>query len=252
MLRHSAGITIKGRKFIMQKFILISLSIIILLANSTALAVKRYSLNYCNLPDFKCIQVKRGQSWSSLFPDPNLRELIQKLNRMNITLYPGMTLAVPQNLSNLSLMSISPFPLTIESPKEKLIVVDPGSLAFAAYTADGNLVLWGPISGGQVFCGDVGSQCRTLAGKYRIFNKNDEKCISKVFPIGKGGAPMPYCMYFHAGAALHGGPNEVPGYHASHGCVRIFMEDAQWLNENFVDSFSEGKIGTRVVINPYY
>jgi lipoprotein-anchoring transpeptidase ErfK/SrfK len=40
-------------------------------------------------------------------------------------------------------------------------------------------------------------------------------------------------MYFHNGFALHGS-YEVPGYNASHGCVRIFVNDAKWLNQDFV------------------
>ncbi|HRE32879.1 MAG TPA: L,D-transpeptidase, partial [Candidatus Berkiella sp.] len=63
------------------------------------------------------------------------------------------------------------------------------------------------------------------------------------YPVGKGGAPMPYCMFFHGGYALHGS-NSVPSYNASHGCVRMAPEDAQWLNEDFVQ---EGV--TQVVIH---
>jgi lipoprotein-anchoring transpeptidase ErfK/SrfK len=52
-------------------------------------------------------------------------------------------------------------------------------------------------------------------------------------------------MFFNkAGYAFHGSP-KVPGQNASHGCVRIFTDDAKWLNENFVE------IGTTVIINPY-
>ena len=60
---------------------------------------------------------------------------------------------------------------------------------------------------------------------------------------------MPYCMHFWRGIALHGS-EEVPGYSASHGCVRLFIQDARWLNEEFVDlPGAGGKIGTRVIIN---
>lgn len=220
--------------------------------NAPGFALKRYSLNFCDKPNFTCIKVRSGQSWESLFPDPEKREIIKKLNRMNTRLYGGMTIAIPVNLQNIDMMDISPFPASIDPPGEKLIVVDPGSLAFAAYMANGNQVYWGPISGGRVFCGDTGKQCRTMTGKYRIYHKDQEDCISKVFPVGKGGAPMPFCMYFHAGAALHGAPSEVPGYHASHGCVRLFVEDAVWLNHNFVELPEEGKDGTLVIINPYF
>jgi len=33
-------------------------------------------------------------------------------------------------------------------------------------------------------------------------------------------------MFFHGGFALHGSPS-VPGYNASHGCVRLFDDDAE-------------------------
>lgn len=53
---------------------------------------------------------------------------------------------------------------------------------------------------------------------------------------------MPYCMFFHGGYALHGS-YKVPGYDDSHGCIRLFIDDARWLNEEFV------KIGiTKIVI----
>jgi lipoprotein-anchoring transpeptidase ErfK/SrfK len=51
-------------------------------------------------------------------------------------------------------------------------------------------------------------------------------------------------MFFHGGYALHGS-NDVPGYNASHGCVRLVTEDAKWLNTQFVN------VGTRVIIKPY-
>jgi lipoprotein-anchoring transpeptidase ErfK/SrfK len=39
-------------------------------------------------------------------------------------------------------------------------------------------------------------------------------------------------MFFHRGYALHGS-YDVPGYNASHGCVRMFVKDAKWLNQEF-------------------
>lgn len=44
---------------------------------------------------------------------------------------------------------------------------------------------------------------------------------------------MPYCMFFQGGFAIHGS-SDLPGHHASHGCVRVLVKDAQWLNEEFV------------------
>jgi lipoprotein-anchoring transpeptidase ErfK/SrfK len=56
---------------------------------------------------------------------------------------------------------------------------------------------------------------------------------------------MPYYMPFYTSDyGFHGSPN-VPGKHASHGCVRMFTSDAKWMNRNFAEK------GTRVIIRPY-
>ena len=57
---------------------------------------------------------------------------------------------------------------------------------------------------------------------------------------------MPFCMHFYRGYAFHGA-TAVPGYRASHGCIRLFIEDARWLNNEFIDV---GAKGTRVIIGP--
>ena len=129
-----------------------------------------------------------------------------------------------------------------------MVVVDPGVMAWGAYDSYGNLVHWGPMSGGKNYCSDVKRGCRTVVGRFKFYHQRGPNCKSSKFPIGRGGAPMPYCMFFHGGFALHASP-VVPGYHASHGCVRIFKEDAKWMNEEFA-SFG-GKDGTVVVVNPY-
>ena len=79
------------------------------------------------------------------------------------------------------------------------------------------------------------ASCKTVAGVFNIFQKKGEQCYSRSFPVDHGGgAPMPYCMFFLDGFALHGS-KQVPGYNASHGCVRMYQDDAQWLNKKFVD-----------------
>lgn len=104
---------------------------------------------------------------------------------------------------------------------------------WGAYDAEGNLVNSGHVSGGKSFCPDINKKCKTVTGTYTIYTKKGSECKSKIFPVGKGGAPMPYCMFFHEGFALHGA-NAVPNYNASHGCVRMSPADAKWLNQNFV------------------
>ncbi len=90
-----------------------------------------------------------------------------------------------------------------------------------------------------------------MTGIFRFFSKEDQRCRSNVYPIGRGGAKMPYCMYFHKGFALHGSP-DIPGYRASHGCVRMFTKDAEWLNHSFVELSNENNhySGTIIVVRP--
>lgn len=114
-----------------------------------------------------------------------------------------------------------------------MIKVDLGRLVWGAYDHQGYLVKSGHVSGGKEYCPDIGRRCRTVTGTYTIYSKKGADCKSTRFPVGRGGAPMPYCMFFHGGYALHGS-NAVPWHNASHGCVRMHPQDAQWLNQNFV------------------
>ncbi|MGI0117794.1 L,D-transpeptidase [Zooshikella sp. RANM57] len=206
-----------------------------------------YGERFCDYETITCYNVKRGDSWYSLFPDPTRRDLIQRFNRMNVRLRPGMKLAVPNELHSLSVMDISPFKPQITNSGEKLIVVNLDVLAWGAYNEQGNLVHWGPLSGGKDWCPDVKRPCRTVTGTYSIKRKLGSSCKSSKYPLGKGGAPMPYCMFFFRGFALHGSPY-VPGYNASHGCVRLFPEDARWINQEFVDPPSSPFGGTTIIV----
>ncbi len=55
------------------------------------------------------------------------------------------------------------------------------------------------------------------------------------------GAPMPFFLEFHPGYGLHAG--HLPGYPASHGCVRL----SYWKARQF---FNESRIGTPVLVRP--
>jgi L,D-transpeptidase ErfK/SrfK len=202
-----------------------------------------YGAGLCeSSPNVHCITVQRGQSWVSLWPDSADRDKVQRLNRMNTSLSPGMHIAVPNNITSVSLMQLSPFGSTIKSDGRKTIFVSLSELAWGAYNSEGKLVNWGPVSGGKSYCPDLKQDCGTALGTYTIYERKGAGCVSSKFPIGKGGAPMPYCMFFTGGYAIHGS-NTVPGYNASHGCVRVFTSDARWLNEQFVDM-----PGTRVIV----
>lgn len=188
-----------------------------------------------NQIEFDCYSVKRGDNWKKLFPDEEERDLVMRLNRINISLQRGMKIAIPKNLATAISLDFAPLPKFISAPGEKIIYVsiDPTILAWGAYDASGVLQAWGPVSGGKGWCPDVGRRCHTAVGKFAVYHKQGSGCISRKYPVGRGGAPMPYCMFFHGGFALHGS-YDVPGYNASHGCVRLFIPDAKWLNQEFV------------------
>jgi len=232
------------------KTILLSISLL-LLSSYTLASTTRYGETLCSSPDYFCMKIKNNESWDSLFPNVEERDIVRRINRMNINLRPGMVIAVPKNIDRLSIYDVSPFPRYIEPSGEKTIYVSQKKLAWGAYDQDGELLWWGPISSGIGKC-NVAGGCATPTGSFRVIRKQDIECVSTVFPRRangeSGGALMPYCMHFFRGFALHGS-YEVPGYRASHGCVRMFIEDARWLNEEFVDVPGDGMTGTRVVLD---
>ncbi|HSW68750.1 MAG TPA: L,D-transpeptidase [Gammaproteobacteria bacterium] len=126
----------------------------------------------------------------------------------------------------------------------RAILVDPRLHAWGAYNENGKLIRAGLATAGAKWCSDTGRPCRTKTGVFRIYSLGDSDCVSRIYPVGEGGAPMPYCMYFNGGQGLHG------SYHLaeanlSHGCVRISVNDAEWLRYSFV------RKGTKVIIAPY-
>jgi L,D-transpeptidase ErfK/SrfK len=207
-----------------------------------------YGMGLCTKKGYQCIKVKGGESWEKLFPDERERDLVQRINRTDRYLWAGKTLVVPENIKKTTIFDVAPFPRKIKAPHEKIIIVDQERLAWSAYNPDGSLEKWGPLSSGKDFCPDIKRSCRTITGIFYVFVKKGKGCKSNIFPVGEGGSNMPYCMFFYKGYALHGS-NEVMGYRDSHGCVRLFTRDAEWLNKKWVDAATkEGALGTKVVI----
>lgn len=138
----------------------------------------------------------------------------------------------------------SNMPAFITAPGEKVIVVNPRIHAWGAYSETGKLMRSGLATAGSSWCDDLQRPCRTKTGVFRIYSLGDETCVSKKFPLGEGGAPMPYCMYFNGGQGIHGS-HELAHANLSHGCVRISVSDAKWLRYNFTH------VNTKVIVKPY-
>ncbi len=135
-------------------------------------------------------------------------------------------------------------PSQIASRGEKVIIVNPRVHAWGAYDGSGQLVKGGVATAGSDWCSDIHRRCHTRVGSFRINSLGSEGCKSHIFPLPHGGAPMPYCMYFNGGQALHGSYEVVDG-NISHGCVRLHVADAEWIRFNFA------RVGTKVVVQSY-
>ncbi len=205
----------------------------------------------CKDPGYTCYKVLRGDSWGQLFPDEKQRDIVKRINRTSQFLRPGMIIAIPDHLSQLGLNDVAPFPHNIKPAGEKLLYIDQQKLAWAAYDKSGKLLRWGPASPGSNPCPGVAGGCLTPEGSFRILSRKGRDCISNSFPRmlngERGGGDMPYCLHFFRGYSLHGS-TDLPGYPSSHGCIRLFIEDARWLNEQFVQVATKDLKGTRVVI----
>lgn len=130
------------------------------------------------------------------------------------------------------------------STRERTILIDPRVHAWGAYDASGQLIRAGLATAGGKWCADIRRGCKTAAGTFRIKNLGHRHCKSSKYPLPRGGAPMPYCMFFNGGQGLHGSYKVVEG-NVSHGCVRVTVRDAEWLRFNFAN------IGTKVIVRPY-
>jgi lipoprotein-anchoring transpeptidase ErfK/SrfK len=132
------------------------------------------------------------------------------------------------------------------SSGSKTILIDPNVHAWGAYNSDGSLIRSGLAVAGATWCADIGRPCKTKAGSFRIQSLGHAGCKSSIYPKPRGGAPMPYCMFFNGNQGLHGSyPGSLAEANLSHGCVRMRVSDAEWLRFNFAN------IGTRVIVRPY-
>lgn len=123
-------------------------------------------------------------------------------------------------------------------------IFNPNTLSWKAIDEQGKVVRTGRGSGGRGYCPDIRRSCKTPSGVYRVISKGGAGCRSSRYPVGRGGAPMPYCMFFSKYYAIHGSP-DVPRRNASHGCIRVKPSEARWLSNHFV------RVGTKVIVHPY-
>jgi lipoprotein-anchoring transpeptidase ErfK/SrfK len=157
-----------------------------------------------------------------------------KINRTDTKhIRAGDSLIIPD--ASADPMSLAPFPLQLEAARTipKLILVSRRVQAFGAYES-GRLVRWGPTSTGK-------KSTPTPAGLYHTNWKAKETRSS----VNQSWI-LPWCFNLDnfSGVSFH--KFDLPGYPASHGCVRLLEEDAKWIYD-WADQWTLSKIDHSVI-----
>ncbi len=143
---------------------------------------------------------------------------ILHINRIDLEhLRDGATLIVPESPS--SLRALSPFPDALGAAvpsAAKLLLVSRRVQAFAAYES-GTLVRWGAVSTGR-------RETPTPAG---LFATNWRSKLRR--STDNAAWLLPWYVNFinSSGVSFH--QFDLPGYPASHACVRLLEADAKWI-----------------------
>lgn len=144
-------------------------------------------------------------------------ETILKLNRVDRRHFNNITtLIVPTEKTEL--LALAPFPAELDTISSigKMILVSRHVQAFGAYES-GKLVYWGPTSTGKM-------ASPTPAGLY-FTNWRAKETRSSINSAWR--LPWYFNLDNIRGVAFH--QYDLPGMPASHGCVRLLEEDAQWI-----------------------
>jgi hypothetical protein len=200
---------------------------------------------------YMCIKIRIPKAakrqyleWAEMFPAVPLRRAAMAINRRNALLWRGHTVALPRSFDP-DPLAYAPFPREKAWFGPRHVVVDLRNLAWAAYepvpgqNLRVRLARWGPANGGAKICRETGKfACKTHPGAHRILRLHGPGKRSNLYPIDCAnkricGHKMPHYMPFHRdGTGLHG-DRWLVGRNASHGCVRMLMTDARWLNKRF-------------------
>ncbi len=158
-----------------------------------------------------------GRDLSGRFSATQLA-LLEKLNRADAVHLRRLEMLIVPLVWHDDELQYSPFPLRYQAAAAfpKLLVIDQPAQAFAAYEG-GQLVRWGPVSSGR--------QAHPTPNGLFHLNWRARGRHSTINPLWY----MEWYFNFDAarGLALHG--YTLPGYPASHACVRLLERDAMWI-----------------------
>ncbi len=162
---------------------------------------------------------------------------ILALNRLDLkNIWRADTLSIPNKIET-DFLKYSPFPLTSELLKDvnKFVVFSYPIQAYGVYE-NGMLVKWGPTSMGK-------KTAKTKTGLMFV-NWKKELSTSTVSDEWK----LPYNVNVHNLLGIGWHQYDLPGYPASHSCLRLSMDDAKWMYQ-FADTWILNKGGATVKAN---
>jgi hypothetical protein len=150
--------------------------------------------------------------------NPTQLQILEKLNRCDLTALAQLTTIVAPESWFEDELRYSPLPLGYEriASHAKFLIIHQPSQVFGGYEY-GRLTRWGPVNTGK-------KSAPTPSGLFHL-NWRSQGRHSTVDPDWF----MPWYFNFHnrLGLSLH--EYSLPGYPASHACVRLLKRDAQWL-----------------------
>lgn len=171
---------------------------------------------------YRSIVIKRGEGQKVISQlkseiGEEKTAVLLKLNRLDAQhLRVGATILIPEQIDDLN--ALSPFPHRLEAAREipKLILASLRVQAFGAYEY-GNLARWGPTSSGK-------KASPTPAGLYHTNwkSKATRSSINNEWLL-----PWYFNLDNQRGISFH--QYDLPGYPASHGCLRLLADDAAWI-----------------------
>ena len=159
------------------------------------------------------------------------RYTILALNRLDSkNKWRADTLAIPDKIDH-TLMAYSPFPAHVENLKQvkKTVFFSYPIQAYALYE-NGKLIKWGPTSMGK-------KSAQTKRG-LMFANWKKELAISTVDSDWK----LPFNVNVHNTLGIGWHQYDLPGFPASHSCLRLLMNDAKFLYD-WVDTWILNKGG---------
>lgn len=155
----------------------------------------------------------------SLLVAPFPVQTILKINRIDLSsLKAGSVLVIPNTDDAVDEIDFSPFSRSITSLSSipKILLVSQEIQAFAAYEY-GSLVRWGPVSSGK--------KSTPTPSKLYFMNWKAKRAISTIEDSWV--LPWNFNLDNFAGISIH--QYQLPGYPASHSCVRLLEADAMWM-----------------------